>query len=504
MNLQDDDLFVLVKSLDRTEKGYFKKFAARYGAKLDGNGYLLLFDLLDKMEKYDEGKLKKQFEKAERKVNLSAQKTYLWEQIMKALRSYHSKKNFRYELLEMMQDMEIYAAKGLFDQLDKTQRQAHDICQRRNVALNLLQVNYYRQLHIIHHYEAGDSAKMEAFRTEQEMLMREYQVNLNLSRLEDKVHSFYFRYQSMCPADVKKLTAGFTDNPLFQQASKLTLRQQCTVCSILNMYYSMCGEEELSIAYLKERVALIEQIDKNPLQSGLDYIITLYNLALELLTTGDYTSMEYYQQKLEHLKTSDVTQEHYKKTTAFRLRMVILTTRFTGGGNANEVLRAEQEYLSQPLPQKYDARNAIAQQFSYLFYVTRNYDKALHWCHLAIEENEKHHDSAFISNALQKAIIHYERNELSLLESISQSAIYYIRRYHTELEEVCTAFTLLVKAGQESNDKKKNELLAQLQKLNAKGIDKDYLNVSLWCEAQLKGIAYLNLKSEKQVKVEAA
>jgi hypothetical protein len=166
MSLQDDDLFKLVKSLDRTEKGYFKKFAARYGTKQDGNGYLLLFSMLDKMESYDDEKLKKQFLKAEKKLNLSAQKAYLTEQIMKALRSYHSKKNFRYELLEMMQDMEIYAAKGLFSQLDKTQRQALDICQRRNVALNLLQVNYYRQLYIIHNYEAGDSAKMEAFRVE--------------------------------------------------------------------------------------------------------------------------------------------------------------------------------------------------------------------------------------------------------------------------------------------------------------------------------------------------
>ena len=69
-----DDLFQLIKSLDKNEKGYFKKLTARYGAKSSGNDYLKLFDLLDKTAEYDETKIKKRFSKAGKKFNLSAQK----------------------------------------------------------------------------------------------------------------------------------------------------------------------------------------------------------------------------------------------------------------------------------------------------------------------------------------------------------------------------------------------------------------------------------------------
>ena len=66
-----DDLFLLIKSLDKNEKGYFKKFAARYGSKQGGNDYLKLFDLIDGQDSYNEEVVKKHFTKIGKKINLS-------------------------------------------------------------------------------------------------------------------------------------------------------------------------------------------------------------------------------------------------------------------------------------------------------------------------------------------------------------------------------------------------------------------------------------------------
>ncbi len=48
-----NDLFTLINSLNRTEKGYFKKFASQHG-KGEKNNYVQLFEAMDKQEAYNE------------------------------------------------------------------------------------------------------------------------------------------------------------------------------------------------------------------------------------------------------------------------------------------------------------------------------------------------------------------------------------------------------------------------------------------------------------------
>ena len=59
MNIPGDDLFLLIKSLNTSEKRYFKLFADRQGSG-KYKSYLKVFDLIDDQEDiYDEQLLKK-------------------------------------------------------------------------------------------------------------------------------------------------------------------------------------------------------------------------------------------------------------------------------------------------------------------------------------------------------------------------------------------------------------------------------------------------------------
>lgn len=205
----------------------------------------------------------------------------------------------------------------------------------------------------------------------------------------------------------------------------------------------------------------------------------------------------FYQQKLVQLKTSDKGQERYRNETVFRLRLTMLSNQYSSTSDPCEIMRAEQEYLSQPVPDKYDTRNTNARHFSFLYYLSGNYDKSLHWCNLAIDQSENRFDSVFISNALLKAIIYYERKEISLLQSVANSAIYHIRRYHTGLEQLCSVFHLLTKAAEETSAEGKRVLLLQLAE-QAVATDEEDLKLVVWCRAQLAGVRYLKAKEEKQ------
>ena len=59
-----DDLFQLIKSLSKSEKGYFKKFSYLYTIEGEKN-YIKLFDAIEKQKEYDEKKLLKIFNEEE-------------------------------------------------------------------------------------------------------------------------------------------------------------------------------------------------------------------------------------------------------------------------------------------------------------------------------------------------------------------------------------------------------------------------------------------------------
>ena len=69
-----DNLFVLIKSLSKSEKRQFKLYVGRLGVNEESK-FLMLFNVLDKLQKYDEETiLKKGFVK---KQQLSKLKSHL-------------------------------------------------------------------------------------------------------------------------------------------------------------------------------------------------------------------------------------------------------------------------------------------------------------------------------------------------------------------------------------------------------------------------------------------
>lgn len=83
------DLFRLIKSLTRNEKGYFKKYAQVHGNTKNAD-YLLLFDEIDKQQDtYDEARLIARLKGKPMVHHLSVVKNYLFEMILKSLRSFH-------------------------------------------------------------------------------------------------------------------------------------------------------------------------------------------------------------------------------------------------------------------------------------------------------------------------------------------------------------------------------------------------------------------------------
>ena len=109
---QSDQLFKLVKSLTKSEKRNFTLYAKRIQDN-DTLKFLQLFDLVDKMDQYDE---KSVFDKIKglKKSQYSNLKRHLYKQILISLRLIHINRKIHIEIREHLDFAQILYDKGLY------------------------------------------------------------------------------------------------------------------------------------------------------------------------------------------------------------------------------------------------------------------------------------------------------------------------------------------------------------------------------------------------------
>ena len=137
---QKDNLFILVKSLSKSEKRQFKLYVGRLGVNEDSK-FLMLFNVLDKLYVYDEAAiLKNGFVKKQQLSNLKA---HLYKQILISLRLNPSHQNIRIQIREQLDFATILYHKGLYKQslkiLDKAKSLAIEN-EEKNIAYEIIEL----------------------------------------------------------------------------------------------------------------------------------------------------------------------------------------------------------------------------------------------------------------------------------------------------------------------------------------------------------------------------
>jgi len=125
-NVQSDNLFLLVKSLNKVEKRYFKLHTAR-NQGTESAKFIRLFDVLDSIKEYNEEIILKKV-KTIKRSQLANLKAHLYGQLLVALRLLHSSKNTDIQIREQIDFAKVLYNRGLVLQslkiLDKAKAMA--------------------------------------------------------------------------------------------------------------------------------------------------------------------------------------------------------------------------------------------------------------------------------------------------------------------------------------------------------------------------------------------
>lgn len=139
-NTNTDTLFVLIKSLSKSEKRQFNLYVSRLGGNADAK-FFTLFKLLDKQKSYDEQTiLKSEITSKQQLPNLKA---HLYRQILTSLRLSPQHKNIRIQIREQLDFATVLYQKGLYKQslkqLDKAKNMALDN-EEKNLAQEIIEL----------------------------------------------------------------------------------------------------------------------------------------------------------------------------------------------------------------------------------------------------------------------------------------------------------------------------------------------------------------------------
>jgi len=161
-----DKLFQLVRSLSKTEKRYFSIYTQLH-AKSENNDYLKLFREFERQETLDEGKIKLNLA-GERLLNhYAVTKSYLYDLILKAMRSY-SKHSEDKRVLDLIQDVEFLTSKGIFDQALLMLQKAKEIAEQNGLLANLdLLLHWEKRIHLASRFVYFDDQRLQTLGGEQ-------------------------------------------------------------------------------------------------------------------------------------------------------------------------------------------------------------------------------------------------------------------------------------------------------------------------------------------------
>lgn len=302
-----DELFVLIRSMNKTEKRYFKIYSGTFPRKQPN--YLRLFDAIEHQKnEYDETQIKKLFEKEKTIVNhLPSLKIQLYNLVLKSLENYSRDSSIELQINEMLNDVEILYNRTLYLQSYKILLKAKKAAYLYELFEQLLNILKWeeRLANTNLNYLKIDKKKIAG---EKGMILQ-YIANLNgYNNLADKMYELFIKTGIV--RNEKELIAykRIITHPLLSaKKSALTLNSRFLFHYIYGFYHFICGNNKRS---LKHNNAQLQLLEKNPAFQKFyikKYIDTLYNMLNNLQHETRSQSMFF--KVLNKLKSISVDSE---------------------------------------------------------------------------------------------------------------------------------------------------------------------------------------------------
>lgn len=247
------DLFDLIKSLNRSEKRYFKVFATAISGKEDAV-YLTLFELIDKMNEYDESYLSKRWHELKIDSRLTDVKGYLYNTLIKSLLHYSGYNSATTQINLQLSYVELLYEKGLFQQsLKLVYRYKKKFLQEGNYYAYDMLCDWENRIHM-HSY---NFPKILEVTIQQQQALVKRQTELDFRKRTLSIYRYIYSSHTITQKSLKELDKEASFFLKLTNLQKLDLRTRYYAYSALGYYYQIMNDKKRCLTYHKRNLDML-------------------------------------------------------------------------------------------------------------------------------------------------------------------------------------------------------------------------------------------------------
>ncbi len=254
-----DHLFSLIRALTKSEKRYFKLFAARQSPAQGDKDFVQLFNALDAAANYDEREFRRCHEGQNFVRNFSEAKYYLYKNLLRSLHLYHLDGNSEMRFREMLHQVEILSKKGLYDQSWLLLGKARRLAQRQENLVGLYDVLQAEMRLLPWIVAPAEIASRTADLSEQRAALR-HKIS-NIEAYKEMYFSVYYYLDSIVTirkAEERAALESLVDSDLFRDEGRaLTDSANMYFHHLRLLYHSAIGETERARHHSRQALELL-------------------------------------------------------------------------------------------------------------------------------------------------------------------------------------------------------------------------------------------------------
>lgn len=512
MKKTSDDLFKLVRSLTKSEKGYFVKFAKRY-SRPDNNS-LKLYEAIEKQaetgDEYDEEAIKKAYSKETFVKQLGVTKIYLYNLILKSLDQYYSEENERAKLNEIISQIKILERKALYKQSHKLIKKAKEMAYKHEIIPRMLELLIIEKNLIMNGPAKEQSSKRDENRAEELEVVALIQNYLEYNWLSDRMVILAEKRSEIDDRERLREIEEIHANPLLQSIEHAKAHHSQGHFFNINILYHL-SKNNFAPAQklLKKQVAHAELKPEKIRENPRNYIINLMNYLLFSDVVNNEEDVKDALNKIEVMRNkykSKISRDLDITISIHAVNIEILIYNRAGDSAKGKEAAAKAETLLK----EYDADIPYEYKITLLYnlakgyFLGQDYKSALRVMNELLNQFSGDVKPEIYSFAkILNLIIHLELEHNELLEYIVNTTYRFLKE-RKKLYKVEELFLKLLKELLNAKDKAERAEGYKEFKFNLQKIKDDraeskafrYFEFESWAESKITGKPMAQILSE--------
>ncbi len=491
----------LIRSLNKSEKGFFVKHSKRH--KSENNLYLKLFYYYSR-ENTDE-KLLKHFPKNFLKRDLPVAKHYLYKNILNSLNLFNSANSIDTRIASGLNNISVLFEKSLFNESHKELKKLKKTCYRHE------QIHYIFEILRLEKYvlskiaSAGLSESLSKLYDEEQEIISIIQ---NISMYRKLYIEISLLLREKGPVRNKREEKRFLkilQSPYLKNISEATSTESTVLFHHIHLIYYLSISDDKNVNLTAAKlVSAISSFEENIRRYMKDYVFGLTALLTSYFDLHDYEKTFETIKLMRSLKTNSTDEQQYifLNTYSIELSIYISTGEFDNGFLlADEIEKGLNKYSKESI-----SMSEIILYFNaaYACFGNEQYVKALIWINKILNLDLSMRTDVYSLAHILNLILHYELSNLDLLEYAIKNTYRYLYKREKLYKTEAAILKFLKKLTTVTNERMLLEemgtLHAALLKLLNDPYEKialDYFDIISWLESKIRKKKFSQIIKDK-------